>query len=302
MKKKPLSKVSVPAHSPLLSNSFGALEQKLGPIVYRDIDALVDYKSNPRIHPERQIVQLMASISQFGFALPLLVDELNVLITGHARVAAARRLRMRELPVIVAEHWSKAQVQAYRLADNQLAAVATWDEEMLQAEIASIVDIGEVPIEVLGWSTGEIDVILEGEIAEDVDDADDMPELPVSPVSRPGDLWTMGDHRLLNGSSLEPANWARLMSGKIAVMVFCDPPWNVPINGHVSSTARHLQRHLPPEHDAAPERRCCGHGLHGSQSYCRTDGCRARSRSEASQHVHMEQNQCRHGQPVQVTI
>lgn len=110
-----------------LPNSLPIFEQKLGPIEYRTTASLTAYPGNPRKHSEKQIVKLMASISQFGFAVPILVDEESVIIAGEARVEAARRLKFGEVPVIVAGQWSKAQVRAYRLADNRLAELGTWD-------------------------------------------------------------------------------------------------------------------------------------------------------------------------------
>lgn len=229
-------------HTDLLRNSCAALEQRLGPIEYRPIDAARAYEGHPRKHPEKQIVQLMASIRQFGFAMPALVDGDGVLIVGHGRVEAARRLGMAEIPVLVAGHWSKAQVDAYRLADNQLARHATWDDNLLRIEIASIIQLDEMPIEILGWETGEIDLLLEGTIeTEDTDAADDVPDLPDEPVARSGDLWLLGRHRLLCGSSLEPENWTRLMDGATAAMVLTDAPFNVPVNGHVSGSGRHAE-------------------------------------------------------------
>lgn len=228
----------------LLHNIGTALEQRLGPIEYRPVTALQSYAGHARKHPEKQIVQLVASMSEFGFALPVLVDVDGVLITGHARVEAARRLGLEQVPVLVADRWSKAQVKAYRLADNQLATAASWDEDLLRLELASIIEMAETPIEILGWSTGEIDVILEG-VSGPADDAadpdDEVPPVPATPVARVGDLWQLGHHRLLCGSSLEPASWSRLMDGKTAAMVLTDAPFNVAVNGHVSGSKRHAE-------------------------------------------------------------
>ena len=217
------------------------LEQRFGPMEYRRLDSVIAYAGNPRKHPERQIVQLMASMREFGFAMPLLVDSTSTLICGHARLEAARRLGVETAPVLVAAFWSPAQVKAYRLADNQLAAAATWDSELLRIELDSIIEIAEVPIELLGWSTGEIDVILDGEGGDGSDPADDVPEPPAISVARKGDLWLLGKHRLLCDSSLDAGAWERLMDGATAAMSLNDPPYNVRVNGHVSGSGRHAE-------------------------------------------------------------
>jgi DNA modification methylase len=222
-----------------LPNHLAAIEQRLGPIEYRPPTSLRAYANNPRKHPEKQIVKLMASIREFGFALPVLIDEDGEIIAGEARVESAKRLGLAELPVIIAGCWSKAQVRAYRLADNRLAEQATWDREALAIELAAIMEIDDSPIEILGWETAEIDVLLEDIGAEQASDpADEFPEPDKVIVSRPGDLWLLGEHRLLCGSSLDAEHWTRLLGGREAAMAFTDPPYNVPVNGHVSGLGK----------------------------------------------------------------
>ncbi|WP_217906810.1 DNA methyltransferase [Qipengyuania atrilutea] len=218
-----------------LPNELAALEQRLGPIEYREPNSLKLYAGNPRKHPEKQIVKLMASISHFGFALPLLVDEDEVIIAGEARAEAAKRLGLAEVPVIVASHWSKAQVRAYRLADNKLGDLSHFDLDELAIELAAIIEMDETPIEILGWETAELDVIFEdaGQQQGANDPADEVLSVPVSPAARSGDLWLLGAHRLLCGSSLEAENWARLLDGQTPAMAFSDAPFNVPVTGHV---------------------------------------------------------------------
>lgn len=166
------------------------------------------------------------------------MTEAGELICGHARLEAARRLGWAEVPVLVARCWSEARVKAYRLADNRIAELGTWDEKLLALEIASIVDLGEVSIELMGWSTGEIDKLLMSSAAVKADDPDQVPEPPVTPVSRPGDLWLLGKHRLLSASSLDATSWSLLMDGKLADLCLSDGPFKCPINGHVSGTGR----------------------------------------------------------------
>ena len=130
-----------------LPNQVAALEQRLGPIEYRAIETMKSFENNPRKHPEKQLVKLTASIEEFGFAAPVLIDETGTIIAGEARVTAAKRLGITELPVIVADHWSTAQVRAYRLADNRLAELATWDQSALSIELAAIIEFDETPID-----------------------------------------------------------------------------------------------------------------------------------------------------------
>ncbi|KTE19875.1 hypothetical protein ATE67_14195 [Sphingopyxis sp. H050] len=208
---------------------------------YRQPASLKLYANNPRKHPEKQIVKIMASISQFGFAIPVLVDRSDVIIAGEARVEAAKRLGLPEVPVLSAEKWTPGQVKAYRLADNKLAQLSTWDNDALSIEIRDIVELGEVGSESFGFDTGEVDFHLDesaGELLGD-DPADAVPALPKLPVSRLGDLWALGKHRLFCGSCLEAENWSRLVDGKTAHMVFTDAPYNVPIQGHVSGLGKH---------------------------------------------------------------
>lgn len=219
-----------------LINSRTELEHRFGALDYRPIETLKTYANNPRKHSEKQITMLMASMTEFGFAIPVLVDAESVIIAGEARVTAARRLGVSHVPVLVAEHWSAAQVRAYRLTDNRLALESTWSEDLLRIEIASVIELGEVSVEILGWNTAEIDILLD-DTASEPDDR--VPELPNNPISRPGDLWRLGSHRLLCGSSLELANWRRLMEGKVGSMSFSDGPFNVPIMGHVSGLGKH---------------------------------------------------------------
>jgi DNA modification methylase len=230
------SRSFAPTPAPHLSNKLSALEQRLGLIEYRPPDRLTVYANNPRRHPEKQIIKLMASISEFGFMVPVLVDSDGVIMTGEARIEAARRLGMEVVPVIIADHLTKAQVKAYRLADNRIAELATWDEKVLAIEFAEILEMDELAIDVLGWETAQIDNILFGiptETGVQSDPADEIGKPPAMPVTEIGDLWQLGKHRLLCGSSLDEVAWKLLMRGKTAKMAFVDPPYNVPVSGHV---------------------------------------------------------------------
>jgi DNA modification methylase len=213
---------------------------RLGPIIYRRPDELIAYARNPRKHPERQIVALMASISEFGFNMPILVDGDSQIIAGDARLQAAKRLGLPEVPTISATHLSPAQVKAYRLADNRVAELGLWDMKALAIEIEEIISLDEIEVESIGWSTAELDVLLIAPVndAGERDPADAQIEPPLQPVARPGDLWLLGQHRLLCGSALDDASWHRLLDGKMAAMSFGDPPFNVKVGGHVSGLGK----------------------------------------------------------------
>lgn len=256
-------------------NQLASLERKLGPITYRKIDDLVAYEGNPRKHPEKQLSKLTASIREYGFAVPVLVDCEDVIIAGHARVEAARKAGMVEVPVLVADQWSKAQVRAYRLADNRLAEISDWSEDLLAIELAAIIEFDETPIEILGWETAEIDLILDSGSNEDVaEPADDCPELPAIPVSQLGDLWHLGQHRLFCGSSLDSGSWASLMDGREAAMVFTDAPYNVPVTGHITGLgkASHAEFAMASGEMSKPEFTVFLSDAFGQMSACLKDG------------------------------
>ena len=217
-----------------LPNQIAAVDRQLGPIKNISVDELKAYERNPRKHPEKQIIKLMASVREFGIAMPILVDVNNVIIAGAAVFEAAVRLGIKQVPIIVADQWSKSQVRAYRLASNRLAEQSSWDEELLAVELSAIIEFDEVPVEILGWEAAEIDLILDGaEAGPKLDPADEVPEPSGPIISRADDLWLLGSHRLLCGSALEPMVWIQLMEGKSAAMAFTDLPFNAPINRHV---------------------------------------------------------------------
>lgn len=217
-------------------NRLQSVRQKLGPVEYRPISQLKPYARNPRRHPERQLVKLTASILDFGFIVPVLLAGDGELIGGEARVEAARRAGLTHVPTICIEYLSPAQVKAFRLVENRLSELGEWDVELLAAELEEILVLDEVAIEVLGWETAEIDVMLDSADcgnAGQPDPADEAIEPPSAPVSRISDLWLLGSHRLLCGSSLDAACWERLLAGEKARMSFSDPPYNVSVTKHV---------------------------------------------------------------------
>src|SRR5579864_3878582 len=200
------------------------------------VRALQPYAGNARTHSKRQIRQIAKSIKRFGFNNPVLVDDKLQIIAGHGRVAAAKLLGIEEVPTVRLSHLSDADKKAYILADNKLAENAGWDREILAIELQSLVDFGVV-IEDIGFEIAEVDLILD-EARESAGPStgpeDALPQYAGdSPVSTPGDLWLLGQHRLLCGDARDPSAYDRLFEGAKGQFAFTDPPYNVPIDGHV---------------------------------------------------------------------
>jgi DNA modification methylase len=196
------------------------------------IDQLVPYARNSRTHSETQVAQVAASIAEFGFVNPILVGADRVLIAGHARLLAARKLEFTEVPVIRLEHLSESQRRALVIADNRLALNAGWDEEMLALELGALKE-EDFNLEILGMDDDELNQLLAADAAaEGLTDEDAVPEVPENPVSRTGDLWLLGAHRLLVGDATIPADIQRLMTADLADFVFSDPPYNIDYQGY----------------------------------------------------------------------
>ena len=208
-------------------------------VTYRRITDLKPNPENPRIHSKKQVFQIARSIQEFGFTAPVLVDaQLNV-IAGHGRILASKELGWKEVPTISLDHLTDAQKKAYLIADNKLTENAKWDEKLLAQQflVLSKLDL-DFGIDITGFEMGEIDVMIENLSIIDANEPDPADELPMAPTGKPvskvGDLWLLGNHRLYCGNSLEAESFATLMGDKKADMVFVDPPYNVPIEGHVS--------------------------------------------------------------------
>jgi len=197
------------------------------------LDRLVPYAKNARTHSEAQIAQIAASIVEFGFTAPLLVSQDGGILAGHGRLAAAKKLNLDAVPVVVLDHLTPTQRRAYMLADNQLALQAGWDQELLAGELADLSSAG-FDLALTGFSDEELADLLgdaqEAESAQEAETADesaqeDIPEAPVTPVSQPGDVWRLGAHRLICGDSTVPAVVAALMQGERASLCFTSPPY-----------------------------------------------------------------------------
>jgi DNA modification methylase len=190
---------------------------------------LVPYDRNSRTHSEEQIDQIASSILRFGFTAPILVDEKNGdILAGHARLRAARKLHLDEVPVIPLGHLSEAEKRAYIIADNKLAENAGWDEKMLRAELQDLLN-EDFDLSVTGFSEDELKALLDesGDPLEGETDAEEAPPVAEEAVSRPGDLWLLGNHRLAVGDCLDPPLIDALLEGEKAQLVLTDPPYNV---------------------------------------------------------------------------
>ncbi len=190
----------------------------------RPVATLVPFARNARTHSDEQVAQIAASIREWGWTVPVLIDEAGTIIAGHGRVMAAQRLGLPEVPVMVATGWSEGKRRAYLIADNKLALNAGWDEELLRLELGELKGLG-VDLGLTGFGELELEKLL---ISADGDgDPDEAPEPPAEPISKPGDLWICGEHRVLCGDATVRADTEKLLDGELADMAFTDPPYNV---------------------------------------------------------------------------
>jgi DNA modification methylase len=196
----------------------------------RKVSDLVPYINNSRTHSEEQTIQIAASISEFGFTNPILIDDDNNLIAGHGRLLAAKKLGIEEVPAIILSGLTKAQKKAYVIADNQLALNAGWDLDMLKLEIEGLNEM-EFDVNLLGFDDEFLDGLLDVQADEGLTDEDEVPEPPEKPVSVLGDIWQLGNHRLMCGDSTSIDEVDRLLDGQKADMVFTDPPYGVNYQG-----------------------------------------------------------------------
>ncbi len=199
-------------------------------------------RPGPRVrkHPEAQIERIRASIRRFGFLCPPLIEPTGEIIAGVARVEAARRAGYEELPVLVASNLSAADIRAYRIADNKLAEMSIWDRDVLKLEFEGIVEIDNTfDLQWSGFDTAEIDLVLNPiDASEDESPDDDAPAPDAVPVSRVGDVWMLGEHRLVCGDALSGETFDVLMGGEMARLVLSDVPYNVPVDGHVGGLGK----------------------------------------------------------------
>lgn len=212
-------------------------------VTYRSVGQLRPDPKNPRQHSKAQIKKLSRSISEFGFVMPILVDGAGGVIAGHARLLAAKQLGMAEVPTISLDHLSEAQIAAYKIADNRLGELSSWDDQLLAESLRELALLNlDFSLELTGFDMGEMDLRIEGLDAvpekDKADPADAVAEPAGPAVTVAGDIWVLGRHRILCGNALEPESYVKLLNGQQAAMVFTDPSYNVPIKGHVSGLGR----------------------------------------------------------------
>lgn len=223
-----------------LTDSLAQRSQRKLEILNRRItDLHLDLK-NSRVHSVTQLKRIARSIERFGFVVPVLATAAGDVIAGHGRILAAQRLGWKEVPAILVNHLSDAEVKAFRVADNRLSELATWDKRLLGEALKELSELN-FDIELTGFDMGEVDLLIEGLEVSGEDEADPVDELPADSgraVTELGDLWTCGDHGLLCGDALRPESYDLVLGDEQAAMVFTDPPYGVPINGHVSGKGR----------------------------------------------------------------
>ena len=212
-----------------------------GPIVNRSLADLKPYARNARTHSKKQIRQIAASIERFGFVNPVLISGDGEIIAGHGRVEAARHLGMPNVPTLVVDHMSEAERRAYILADNKLALNAGWDKEILALELQGLIDL-EFDVELTGFSLAEIDFTLEdareASVSRKDTVEDEVPALGEQAVTRSGDIWRLGNHRLICGDARDPQVFSALLMNEKVDLVFTDPPYNVKVDGHVCGSGQ----------------------------------------------------------------
>ena len=198
------------------------------------VNTLRPHERNPRTHTKKQIRQIADSIRRFGFTNPVLVDESNSIIAGHGRVEAAKSLGLAAVPALRLEHMTEVEKRAYVIADNRLAELAGWDNELLALELGAMLDLDpDLDRALTGFDPAEIEALLNSLDQEAAGESPVGIDEKAPLVSEVGSLWQLGNHRLICGDATDAEVYRRLLEGEKAQMVFTDPPYNVPVNGHI---------------------------------------------------------------------
>jgi DNA modification methylase len=200
------------------------------------VDKLIPYAKNSRTHSDQQVAQIAASIKEFGFRNPILVDGVGI-IAGHGRLMAAQKLGLDKVPTIDCSDMTPSQKKAYIIADNKLALNAGWDTAMLTIEMQEL-EVEGFDLELLGFDDKELNALLEPEIVDGLTDEDEVPELPEEPKSKLGDIYILGNHRLMCGDSTSIDAVEKMMDGDKASLVVTDPPWNVAYGTNLANNAQ----------------------------------------------------------------
>jgi len=220
-----------PARWPIWHHPAGfSLPVFMNPVFveYRQVDALIPYARNAKQHSDAQVAQIAASIREFGWGAPILIDGQNNVIAGHGRLLAARKLGMSEVPVVPMAHLTDTQRRALILADNKIGENASWENELLGLELAELQEAG-FDLGLTGFSSDEWEALIAGEEAtkDGLTDDDAVPDVPETPISKTGDLWLLGEHKLLCGDATKAEDYKTLLGEELVDMTFTDPPYNV---------------------------------------------------------------------------
>jgi DNA modification methylase len=194
------------------------------------VSELIPYVKNSRTHSDEQVAQIAASIKEFGWTNPILIDGENGIIAGHGRLLAARKLKYDKVPTIELKDLTETQKKAYIIADNKLALNAGWDNELLTIELNELMADG-FALEILGFNPDELNALLEPEVVEGLTDEDAVPEVPEEPKTKPGDIYQLGNHRLMCGDSCSISDMEKLCDGQLVDIWLTDPPYNVAYEG-----------------------------------------------------------------------
>ncbi len=206
-------------------------------IELRSVDELIPYNKNARMHSDAQVAQIAASITEFGFTNPVLVDGEKGIIAGHGRLMAAKRLNLKKVPVVILDHLTDTQKKAYIIADNKLAENASWNEELLASELADLKE-DDFDLDLIGFEDQELERIFSSLYDKEEDsESEKVPDVEENPISESGDIWILGNHKLICGDACEVATYQNLLGSELADMLFTDPPYNVNYTGIAKNIA-----------------------------------------------------------------
>jgi len=225
-----------PGHDAAFHDAMAQFKAK---VVERRLAELKTSPRNARTHTKKQIHLIAESIKGFGFVAPILIDGSGEVVAGQGRYEAAMLLGIKTVPVVCLDHLAPHQIRAYRIADNRLAEMAGWDNEILKVELSHLIEI-DFEVELTGFATPQIDLIVNAHEspAPKADPADAVEPVGAQAVTQRGDLWLLGEHRILCGDARERADYVTLLGGELAQMCFTDPPYNVKIDGHVGGLGK----------------------------------------------------------------
>jgi len=224
-----------------------AANRPLLSVCYLPIGQLKPDPRNARVHNKKQVRQIASSIESFGFNVPILIDGENNVVAGHGRILAAKLLGLAEVPTVRLDHLTGAQRRAFAIADNRLTEIASWDDRLLGETLQELASVDlDFALEATGFDAGEIDLRIEALPQNGREPAErPIPAVPGPAVTRTGDLWLLGRHKVLCGDALDAEAYRTLLGPETASAAFTDPPYNLPVNGHVSGRGQSRHREFP---------------------------------------------------------